>query len=33
VKSERGRKAIDLVVNAVMVVTGIVMFYVLVFVP
>jgi putative succinate dehydrogenase/fumarate reductase subunit D len=33
VKSERDRKAIDLVVNIIMVVTGIVMFYVLVLVP
>jgi len=33
VKSERGRKAIDLLLNAIMVVTSVVMFYVLVFVP
>jgi putative succinate dehydrogenase/fumarate reductase subunit D len=32
IKSERGRKIIDLVLNIVMVITGIVMFYVLVFV-
>ncbi|MDT7869753.1 MAG: succinate dehydrogenase [Thermoproteus sp.] len=32
IKSERGRKIIDLVLNIVMVITGIIMFYVLVFV-
>lgn len=33
VKSERGRKILDVVLNAIMVVTGVVMVYVLVFVP
>lgn len=33
VKSEKGRKALDIIINAVMIITGIVMFCVLVFVP
>ncbi|AFA40531.1 succinate dehydrogenase subunit D [Pyrobaculum oguniense TE7] len=32
IKSERGRKILDFLINAIMVITGIVMFYVLVFV-
>jgi len=33
VKSERGRRVLDVIINTVMIVTGIVMFYVLVFIP
>jgi len=33
VKSERGRRVLDVIINAIMIVTGIVMFYVLVFIP
>lgn len=33
VKSEKGRRVLDIIINAIMVITGVVMFYVLVFVP
>ncbi|MFN3803698.1 MAG: succinate dehydrogenase [Pyrobaculum sp.] len=33
IKSERGRKVLDLLINVVMAITSVVMFYVLIFIP